>query len=156
MFETGFMGTRALLYMDIVTLFFAILPFLVAYSISFAIRGDIKKHYLSQISIFVTTILMVVVFEVGVRFSGGYVEFIKSSSVNFTFLTIFLIVHIIIALATVILWVIQLYSAMSHFKSEGAGSSHFAKHKRIAKWLFSGIVITSIMGCMIYLFLFTM
>jgi putative membrane protein len=154
MFEQGFLGTRAALYMDVVTIFFAFLPFLVAYSISFAIRGEIKKHNLSQIAIFIATVLIVVVFEVGVRFSGGFVEFAKESSVDFTFLTIFLIIHIIIALATVILWVIQLYSSMHHFKNEGLQSPYFQRHKRVAKWLFGGIITTSVMGCCIYIFLF--
>ena len=36
MFESGFFGTRAPFFMDIVTLIVALLPFLVAVAISFA------------------------------------------------------------------------------------------------------------------------
>jgi hypothetical protein len=59
-FEPGFLGTKALMYMDIVTLYFAILPFLLGASIYQAIRGNIKLHYQSQFAILLITIIMTI------------------------------------------------------------------------------------------------
>lgn len=97
-FEPGFLGTRAAVYMDIVTLYFAILPFLLAFSIRQAVVGRIDLHYKSQMVILALTVVMVLIFEIGVRLGGGFVEYVKLSNVSYDFLLLFLAVHILIAL----------------------------------------------------------
>ena len=154
LFEPGFLGTRALVFMDIVTLFFAVLPFLVMGAIRFAVKGNYKAHFLSQSIVFSLTLLMVVVFEVGVRMSGGFLAFSEESAVPFTFLTVFLIVHILIALVTVVAWAALIYTASRNYVATGSGKPDFSTHKLRGKQVFVGICITSLMGCMIYLFLF--
>lgn len=154
LFEPGFLGTRALVFMDIVTIFFAILPFLVFGAIRFAIKGNYRAHFLSQTVIFSLTLLMVVVFEVGVRLNGGFAAFSEESAVPFTFLTLFLIVHILIALATVLGWMTLIYKASRTFTYTGTASPYFESHKKNGRMVFTGICITSLMGCMIYAFLF--
>jgi putative membrane protein len=151
MFELGFLGTKAAFYMDIVTLYFAILPFLLLFSIYFAVKKEIKKHYTSQIIIYIMTIIMVLLFEIGVRFDGGYVKFLELSNVNETFMNIYLVVHIIIALLSVIAWSILL---MSSYKSFKAHSLENKKHKKRAKIITLGLIITSFMGVNIYYLLF--
>lgn len=151
-FEPGFLGTKALMYMDIVTLYFAILPFLLGFSIYQAIRGNIRLHFQSQFIILAITIIMVLIFEIGVRLSGGFMEYAKHSSLSFDFLLIFLLIHIFIALMAVGGWI---YLIISTYKSYQNGIlENSEKHRKMGKWIFSALTLTSIMGCSIYLFLF--
>jgi putative membrane protein len=155
-FAPGFFGTGAPVYLDVVTLYFALLPFLLAYAVRFAIRKEYAKHYRAQIAIFVLSLVIVVVFEVGVRLSGGFLEFAKGSSFSLTFLSVFLGVHILIALLSVVLWVIVLYTSYREYK-EGGDSALFARrHKRKAWVLFAGLCVTSLMGVTVYAFLFVL
>lgn len=151
-FEPGFLGTKALMYMDIVTLYFAVLPFLLAFSIYQAIRGNIKFHYQSQFIILAVTIIMVLIFEIGVRLTGGFVEYAKQSPISYDFLLLFLVIHILIALMAVGGWI---YLIISTYKSYNAGIfENSDKHRKMGKWIFAALTLTSIMGCLIYLFLF--
>ncbi len=151
-FQPGFLGTKALMYMDIVTIYFGLLPFLLAFSIYQAIRGNIKLHYQSQFVILAVTIVMVLIFEIGVRLSGGFVEYAKQSPLSYDFLLIFLVIHILIALFAVGGWI---YLLISTYKSYQNGVlENKEKHHKIGKWIFTSLTITSVMGCSIYLFLF--
>ena len=151
-FEPGFLGTKALMYMDIVTLYFAFLPFLLAFSIYQAIRGNIKLHYQSQFSILAVTIIMVLIFEIGVRLTGGFAEYAKQSPLSYDFLLLFLVIHILIALMALAGWI---YLIISTYKSHQNGLlENSDKHRKMGKWIFAALTVTSIMGCSIYLFLF--
>ncbi|MDD2782197.1 DUF420 domain-containing protein [Sulfuricurvum sp.] len=151
-FEPGFLGTKALMYMDIVTLYFAILPFLLGFSIHQAIRGNIKLHYQSQFAILAITIIMVLIFEIGVRLTGGFVEYAKESPLSYDFLLLFLLIHIFIALMAVGGWI---YLIISTYKSYQNGILEKSdKHRKMGRWIFGALTLTSIMGCSIYLFLF--
>lgn len=153
-FEPGFLGTRAALYLDIVTLYFALLPFLLLYSIRFAMKGDFERHYKSQVAVFVTSVIMVLVFEVGVRLSGGFAEFVKESRFSYGFMVGFLAFHILISLAAVGGWVMLIYQSAKKYKNEGRSAEFSAMHKKASRWVFAGIVATSLTGCMVYGFLF--
>jgi len=155
MFSTqGFLGTKALLFMDVVTIYFALLPFLLAYSIYFAIKKEYKKHFISQSAILVLTLVLVLVFEIGVRLTGGFLEYAKESSISYDFLFMFLIVHIIIAILAVAGWLYLFISSYKEYKSNGYSNFKNTKHKKIAKAIFAALTITSIMGVSIYIFLF--
>ncbi|MCX6074202.1 MAG: DUF420 domain-containing protein [Campylobacterales bacterium] len=153
-FEPGFLGTRAAFYMDVVTLYFAILPFLLAFSIRQAVVGNITLHYRSQIGILGLTLLMVILFEVGVRVEGGFIEYVKMSSVSYDFVLLFLAVHIFIALMAVGGWIFLIASSYRTYLADGIKG--MGKHRRMGKWIFAALTLTSVMGCSIYGFLFIM
>lgn len=152
MFELGFLGTRAAFYMDLVTIYFAVLPFLLAFSIRQAVIGNISLHYKSQISILVLTVVMVLIFETGVRISGGFVEYVKMSPISYDFLLIFLTVHILVALLAVAGWIYLIITSYKTYQREGREG--MGKHRKMGKWIFAALTLTSIMGCSIYVFLF--
>lgn len=154
LFETGFLGTAAPLYLDVATIYFALLPFLLAGSIYLALRKQFVLHYRSQIAIFIISLIIVLFFEIGVRIDGGFLVYSQGSTLSMAFLSIFLGVHIAIAVMSVILWVIVLYTSLREFRS-GMDMVEFARrHKKKSRTLFAGLTVTSIMGVMIYLFLF--
>jgi len=153
-FEPGFLGTRAAFYMDVVTLYFALLPFLLAFSIRQAVVGNITLHYKSQMVILALTVVMVLIFEIGVRLGGGFVEYVKLSTVSYDFLLLFLAVHILIALLAVGGWIYLIITSYQTYTKEGREG--MTKHRRMGKWIFGALTLTSVMGCSIYLFLFAM
>lgn len=150
--EPGFLGTRAAFFMDVVTLYFAILPFLLGMSIRQAVIGNIALHYRSQIAILSLTIVMVIIFELGVRISGGFVEYVKMSPTSYDFLLLFLAVHIFIALMAVGGWIYLIITSYKTYIVHGKGA--MKQHRRMGKWIFAALTLTSVMGCSIYLFLF--
>lgn len=152
--SAGFLGTNALLFMDIATIYFVLLPFLLLYSINFARKKEYKKHFLSQTLTLVLTLLVVLVFEIGVRLTGGFFEYVKSSSISYDFLLIFLIVHIIIAIFAVGGWLYLYISAYKEYKQNGFVNFKNTNHKRIGEAIFVALTITAIMGVAIYIFLF--
>lgn len=153
-FEPGFLGTRAAFYMDLVTLYFAILPLLLGWSIRQAVVGNIPLHYRSQMVILALTIVMVLIFETGVRISGGFVEYVKFSAISYDFLLLFLVIHIFIALMAVGGWIYLMISSYRTYQSLGV--SAMTQHRRMGRWIFAALTLTSVMGCSIYLFLFVM
>jgi len=154
--ELGFFGTRAPMYLDIVGVYFALLPLLMFISIRFAIKGKIKQHYISQLFIFIGTLVMVVIFEVGMRLAGGYEEYIKESTVSHSYFITFLIIHIIVAVLTVNLWSYQIISSMKMYKNNELKGKNAVRHKKLAKILLIGLFITLVQGASIYYFLFVM
>lgn len=150
-FSKGFLGTSAPFYLDLATVYFAILPFLLAFSISFAIKKEYQKHFISQAIVLGLTLLIVVIFEIGVRIDGGFLEYSKNSNISYDFLLTFLIIHILIAIFAVGGW---LYLFISTYKAYKNDSLDTTKHKKIGKAIFIALTISSIMGIFIYLFLF--
>lgn len=150
-FEKGFLGTTAPFYLDITTVYFATLPFLLAISIYFAIKKEFEKHFFSQAIILGITLVIVVIFEICIRISGGFLEYSKYSNISFDFMLVFLTIHILIAIAAVGGWLFLFISSYKDYKNN---SFNGKKHKKIGKAIFLALTISSIMGVFIYLFLF--
>lgn len=141
--------------MEIVTAYFSVLPILLFISIRFAVAKKLELHMKSQLAIFALTMVMVVVFEIGVRVMGGFNTFLEHSSVNHTFFIIYLILHVLIALTSVVGWVAMLIKSYSAYKEDGVNSPFFKTHKKYAKLLFIGLTVTAYSGAGIYFMLFT-
>ena len=152
LFSEGFLGTSAPFYLDFATVYFALLPFLLAFSIYLATKKEYKKHFISQAIILGVTLVVVVIFEIGVRIDGGFLEYSKNSNISYDFLLTFLIIHILIAIFAVGGW---LYLFISTYKAYKNNSLDTKKHKKIGKAIFIALTISSIMGIFIYLFLFS-
>jgi len=152
MFSAGFLGTSAPFYMDLVTLYFALLPLLLGVAISFAVRGLYDTHYRMQLSVFVLTLLMVVVFEVGVRISGGFLAFMEQSQASHDMMVLLLVVHILVALISVVLWSALIYGAIKRNRIEALPMT--PSHRKVGYYVFGGMSLTAIMGVSIYYFLF--
>lgn len=155
-FDPGFFGTRAPMYLDLVALYFVFLPVLLFVSIRFAIKGEVKKHLTSQLAVFIMTLVMIVVFEVGMRLAGGFKEYMKESPISYTYFITFLIVHIIVAIATVNLWSYQIISSVKAYKKGTLTGETAQRHKKIAKFLLVGITVTLIQAASIYYFMFVL
>ncbi len=101
-FENGFFGTRAPLFMDITTLIVSLLPLLIAFAINFARKKEYKLHKLAQVYIYIFSLIVVLFFEISVRVAGGFKGYLELSLVNKNYFTYVLIGHIILSVLMLI------------------------------------------------------
>ena len=154
MFEAGFLGTKAPLFMDMVTLIVAFLPLLVYGAILLARKKMFKTHMIFQNIIFIFSLIVVTYFELGVRVGGGFDAFMSESNVSYTYALIVLIVHIIIAITMLYFWSQTIISGnYNYMKSILPGKASNA-HKLLAVKTFISIIFTSFSGVWVYLLLF--
>lgn len=152
MLQPGFLTATAPLFLDLCTIYYFILPFLLFASIRYAIKGDYKKHIASQILIFIITMTVIVIFETGIRMNGGFVGLIKQSTLPYIPMMYFMVVHIIIAFTSLCLWTYLISSSYISFRKNGL----IQHHAMLGRLTFTGIASSCIMGVVIYLLLFVL
>ena len=145
MFQPGFLGTRSPFFMDIVTLIVALLPLLVGGAIFLAQKKLHKFHAIAQAIIFFVSVVVVVYFEYGVRLGGGFNLFMADSGVSANYALFVLLMHIAIAIVTLIIWAKTLFTAKKQTPRA---------HKFYGYVSFVGITLTSLSGMWVYLLLF--
>ena len=153
-FQPGFLGTRAPLFMDIVSVIVALLPFLIFGAIKLAKKGNYRAHENVQKLLFVVTVIVVAFFEFGVRVAGGYKNLMEGSSVPHNYFIYVLIFHIMISVVTLILWSMTLYYAKRYKKQKTLPGLYSEAHKVAGKRTFIGIVLTMLTGGWVYALLF--
>ncbi len=152
--KIGFLGTQAPLFMDIITVYFAVMPILLLVSIYFAIKKKYQLHFISQGIILTTALVITVFFEIGVRITGVFSQFAKTSYFSYETILIFLIIHIIIAILAVGGWLYLFISSYKRFKLSGYKAFENTNHKKIGMSIFLALTVSSVMGICIYLALF--
>ena len=110
----------------------------------------------AQFAIFIVTMVFIIIFEIGVRVVGGFGEFLKDSSVSTDYFITYLVLHILVALASVIGWIIMMIKSYSSYKEDKFNSPFFKTHRKYSKILFLGITLTAYSGIGIYVMLFLM
>ena len=153
-FQTGFLGTRAPLFMDIVSLIVAFLPFLIFVAIRLAQKENYTAHEYVQKFLFLVTVVVVIFFEYGVRMAGGYKTLINGSSVSHNYFVYVLIFHIIVSVITFVLWVVTLRYAARYKRQKTLPGLYSDTHKKYGQRTFIGIVWTMLTGAWVYLLLF--
>ena len=154
MFAEGFLGTRAPFFMDFVTLIVAFLPLLVYGSILLAKKRLYKMHAFTQNLIFIVSVIVVGYFEYGVRVGGGFDAFMEGSGVSYTYSSIVLGIHILIAVLTLFYWGVTIFKSNSQYINGSLPGERSPAHKLLALKTFLGIVFTSFSGIWVYLLLF--
>ena len=146
MFQTGFLGTRAPIFMDVVTLIVAVLPLLMMGIILLARAKNYKLHARLQWILFLVSVAVLGYFESGVRVGGGFNSLMEGSQVQHNYAFIVLMFHIAIAVSTLIVWITTLLMAKKQLQLN--------KHKQAGKLTFLGVTLTSMTGIWVYLLMF--
>lgn len=154
MFELGFLGTRAPLFMDMVTAIVAILPFLVYGAIILARKKVFVLHTIVQNILFVVSVVVFGYFEYGVRIAGGFDAFMNDSSVSYTYALVVLLVHIAIATVTMFYWTMTILKGNYQFYKGLIPGKLSTAHKILAIKSFIGITATSFSGVWVYILMF--
>ena len=153
-FQSGFLGTRSPLFMDIVSVIVLLLPFLIFAAISLAKKENYKAHENVQKLLFVVTVIVVGFFEYGVRVAGGYKVLSEGSSVSHNYFIYVLIFHIFISVVTLVLWVTTLHYARRYKRQNTLPGLYSDAHKEYGKRTFIGITLTMLTGGWVYALLF--
>lgn len=140
--------------MDIMAIFFAILPFLLAFSVFLAVKKKYDLHFQTQTFILALSLVVILYFEISARLYGGFALYAKDSSFSFEFLIIYLTIHIIIATASLGGWLYLYIVSYKAYKNNDLQSIINSKHKKIGKSIFLWMSISSYMGVLLYFFLF--
>ena len=146
MYQAGFLGTRAPIFMDVVTLIVAFLPLMMMGIISLARKKKYKLHARLQRVLFLVSFAVLTYFETGVRLGGGFDTFMQGSSVGHNYAFMVLIFHIAISIITLIIWVTTLLMAKKQLQLH--------KHRQAGKLTFLGVVLTSLTGIWVYMLMF--
>lgn len=154
MFSNGFLGTRAPLFMDVVTIIVAILPLLIYSAMMLARKGLYKLHAFAQNVIYVVSVIVVLYFEYGVRVGGGFNTFASDAEVSYTYALFVLIFHIAIAVATFGYWTLTVLRANRWMRNGEIPGIMGNTHKLMAIKSFVGIIFTSMTGIWVYITLF--
>lgn len=150
----GFLGTRASFYIDTIVIFLAILPFVIALSIFFAINGRFKLHKFIQTLFFILTLISLALFAYIVHYKEGLETLLLQSSMMQLEALIFLGLHAFLAIITLIVWMFTLIYASEDRKRRALPGLYSENHKKLGRALFLGILFTSLSGIGIYWILF--
>jgi len=154
MFQAGFLGTRAPFFMDFVTIIVALLPLLVLGAIQMAKVKSYKLHAFTQIIIFIVSVIVVSYFEYGVRLGGGFNAFMEKSHTSHSYALWVLIIHIFIAIVSLVFWIKTLISAYKSKNNHKLPGESTKKHKKEGIYTFIGIFLTGFTGIWVYILLF--
>lgn len=154
LFTSGFLGTRAPLFMDIVSVIVFALPFLIYGAITLAKKENYSAHESVQKLLFVISVIVVGFFEYGVRMEGGYKSLMEGTSVSHDYLLYVLIFHIMISVTTLILWIMTLSRAKRYKKQSSLPGLYAKSHKKDGQRTFIGIILTMLTGAWVYALLF--
>ena len=146
MYEQGFFGTRSPMFMDIVSLIVAFLPFLMLGVIFLARMKKHKLHAQLQWMLYIVSVLVLTYFEIGVRMVGGFAKFMEGSGVEHDYAVVVLIFHIMVSVITLIIWTTTLLMAKKQLQLN--------KHKKAGYMTFFGVIMTSLTGGWVYLLMF--
>jgi len=133
MFPPGFLGTRADLLIDIVNIsFIIILPILLWSWRTVRINKNYAKHRAIQLYLGVTLGIVVLIFEIDLKMSGGIFELVKGSAYEGTALLLWTIyIHTFFAISTSLIWVLLIAASLIKFDNPPK-PNQFSRFHRIA------------------------
>jgi putative membrane protein len=151
----GFIGTRADVFMDVVIVLLTLLPLLMLLAFRLARAGRVALHRNMQIATLFLVLLVVLLFELDVRLSGGKAAFLAQNPARASTVATILRIHIGIATITFLAWLALAALSWSRFGRSLPGA--FSQlHKRLGKLTFVGVCLLSSTGALIYALVFVL
>ena len=145
----GLLGTRADPLVDSVLLFFIAAPFVMYSALRLARRGRHRAHRNLQVGLLLAMVVAVVVLELSIR-SGRTAEAVSGSAfVDTRILAVVFIVHLAVAIPTLLSWIILELLSWPRFLRLLPGSFS-PTHTRWGRVTFIGLCVTSATGTGLY------
>ncbi|CAA6798794.1 MAG: Unknown protein [uncultured Sulfurovum sp.] len=152
--SSGFLGTRASLFIDIIVSFLVMLPLLSGISIFLAIRKHLKLHQVTQLLLFLLTLAFLGIFAYIVHYREAFDLLLQESSVDRATILVLLVVHAFIASVTLVFWFFVLIYALSDRRRRALPGLYSESHKKAGKCVFTAIALTASSSVSIYWVLF--
>jgi len=152
--EIGFLGTKAFFYTDIVLIYMIMLPFLMIFSIGFAMKHYYVLHKMTQVLLFFITLGMLSLFYYEIFLSNIFdnLFIVGNTESNQSFY--FLMLHVIIALITFILWKSTILFASADKKRRALPGLYSRTHKIVGKRVLLGVVLIALTVGVLYRMLY--
>lgn len=130
MLPAGFLGTRGDILMDIVVLSFIVILPLLLISWRFARSADYRRHRAIQVSLALALAVVVALFEVDLKLSGGIFTLTSQSSYAGTPLLHGLIYgHTLVAIGSTLVWVPLVVVSLRKFPDPPAANAFGPRHR---------------------------
>lgn len=156
MFPQGFLGTRADLLTDLITVGYGVIPLVLYLSALRARRGQHRLHRGVQLGCLAVLTVILILFEVNIRVRGGsQALFVNSSFSETPMLRVTLLVHLAIAVSTYLAWVGLTVVSWRRFGTSLPGRFG-ATHRAVGMAIIAGNVATAVTGVWLYVVGFVM
>lgn len=148
----GFLGTPASIMLDVVVCSLVlILPTLLYSLFTVKVQRNYRLHKTIQTTLSLVLFVVVALFEVDLRRSGGFYELAKNSPyIETAFLKNLLTVHLIFSISTCFVWGGTFIVALKKFPNPPGPSAFSPKHKFWAWLSVADMVGTVVTGLMVY------
>ncbi len=151
MFPQGFLGTRADILTDLITVGYGLIPLILYLSSLRARRGEYRLHRNVQCICLAALTVILVLFEVNIRMRGGSdALYVASSFAETPILRITLLVHLAIAVSTYLGWLGLTVASWRRFELTLPGSFG-SLHRTLGRWIIAGNIATAITGAWLYI-----
>ncbi len=150
-FNGGFLGTKAPLFMDIIIVILLLIPILIGVSIWLARKEYYDIHHKIQLSSFTLSLLSFIYFIYNIYFMGNVDLYIKDTIIDakaiiYVYITIFLITNIF--------WYRTLKFALEDSSRRALPGLYSSSHKRWGKVTAIFVGANSIIYMVVYILLF--
>lgn len=157
MWRDGFLGYRASFMLDFVVVALVLIVPLLLFSLyAVKYRRQYTLHRNLQLLLLAVLGVAIVAFEIDVQWlHGGWENLVAKrtpplSPAQLSQVRTVLLVHLVFAISTPLLWGVTLYLALKHMPRPPAPCAHSLWHRRLG-WLATlDLVLTSITGLMFY------
>jgi len=147
---TGFLKTRASLYMDIIIIFMGILPIGIGFSIVMARKKLLKFHQFLQVLFFLLTLISLGTFAYSVHYLLGLDILVKQSFLSSFQFYLLLLLHVFISITTMVMWFFTLIYALEDRKRRALPGLYSENHRKSGWRTFLGIFLTSLSSLVFY------
>ena len=155
MLTTGFLGTRADAFVDVAILFFVVAPFLMTQALRLAAQRRYMAHRRLQVGVLLGAIVAVLLLEGSIRFGHAVDAFTASAYYGTPTMASLFIVHLAVAIPTLIGWCVLAVLSSHRFPVFLPGS--FSPRHRFWGWLvFAGLWLTCVTGVGLYVLSFAL
>jgi uncharacterized membrane protein YozB (DUF420 family) len=141
--------------MDTVIVLLTLLPLLMLVAFRFARRGRAALHRNMQVATLVMVLLVVVLFELDVRLSGGKAAFLAHNPARASTVESILRFHIAVATFTFLAWLGLAAVSWPRFRRSLPGT--FTRiHRLLGKVTFAGACLLSSTGALMYALMYVL
>lgn len=150
----GFLGTRGSLMLDIVFLAMFVVVLILGWSITLARQGKFARHKRVQLVLVVVLLIAITAFEVEMRLVGWEQRAAESpywtsnawnDPVHYS-----LLIHLLFAIPTALLWVFVVVRAIRHFPIPATPNEHSRSHRFWAPIASFEMLMTAVTGWVFY------
>ena len=152
---TGFLGTRADVFVDVAMVFFAAAPFLMGWALRLAAQRRYRAHRKLQVVVLLGGVVAVLLLEGSIRFGQAVEAFAVSAYYGTAAMAGLFAVHLVVAVPTFVAWCALAVLSWRRFPRVLPGS-FTPRHRLWGRLTFAGLWLTCLTGVGLYVMSFAL